>query len=160
MRALSRAGRYDTGGDADGAKLGGLQGVPHVADQDADLAHDRCSQPWRGWHGAGRKLGDRSPYGGELCDRRPAVHAFALVSVQVRRAAVGDLFEQQVDISPHGSVAELSSCLAACRCEGGSLTARSPPLLQLRSQCAPCPEQMATDRRYGAADHVRDLGVR
>ena len=37
-------GGHDPGGDADDAEVGGLQGVPDVADQDPDLAHDRCGQ--------------------------------------------------------------------------------------------------------------------
>jgi hypothetical protein len=42
--AVAGQGRHDAGCDADGAEIGGLQGVPHVADQDPDLAHDRCGQ--------------------------------------------------------------------------------------------------------------------
>ena len=64
--------------------------------------------------GTGRRLGDRGPQGGEFCERGLAVHAFALVSVQVCRAAVGDLFEQQVDISSarqRGRTQQLPGCL-------------------------------------------------
>ena len=42
--AVAGQGGHDPGGDPDDPEVGGLQRVPHVADQDPDLAHDRCGQ--------------------------------------------------------------------------------------------------------------------
>ena len=54
--AVAGQGGHDAGGDADGAEVGGLQGVPHVADQHPDLAHHRRGQAGRSWYRAGGQL--------------------------------------------------------------------------------------------------------
>src|SRR6185312_9464590 len=42
--AVAGQGGHDPGGDSDDPEVSGLQRVPHVADQDPDLAHDRRGQ--------------------------------------------------------------------------------------------------------------------
>ena len=87
------------------------------------------------------------------------MHAVPLVSVPIGRAAVRDLFEQRIDLSSarqRDRVQQVRGCVPVC---GGLVQTRSPPFLQNVPQCAPCPEQMATDGRNATEGHFRDLGV-
>ena len=114
--AVTGQGGYDPGGDADETEVGGLQRVPHVADQYPDLAHDRRGQAGGSRYRAGRCFGHRGPQGGEFCDRGLAVHTVPLVSVPVGSVAVGDLFEERIDIGPawqRNRVQQMPVCLAA-----------------------------------------------
>ena len=97
--AVAGQGGHDPGGDADDPEVGGLQRVPHVADQDPDLAHDRCGQAGGSRDRERRRVDHRGPQRREFCERGLTVHAVPLVRVPVGPVAVGDLFEQRVDVS-------------------------------------------------------------
>ena len=87
------------------------------------------------------------------------MHAFALVSVQVRRAAVGDLFEQQVDVSSarqRGGTQQLPGCVpSARRFVHGPVTSIPPASFPVRAG----PGTNGYGPPDGAAGHARDLGV-
>ena len=78
--------------------LGALQGVPDVVNQAAYLAHHRRSQAGRYGYRGCRHLSDRRPQGGELAERSLAVHAVLLMRVPVGAAALGSLFQQEIDV--------------------------------------------------------------